>query len=217
MNKTIALSEFNTTWEEEVANFLSHAFTLVLAVAGVPVLITNAVRHGSASSVVGACIFSATMVLLYLTSTLYHALPPNRAKRIMQVIDHGAIFLLIAGTYTPFTLGVLYGTWGWTLFGLVWGLALFGVTLKALTGVKYQKLSNCLYLGMGWIILVAIKPFVTLLPGWGMFWIAMGGVFYTAGVYFFCAERMKYNHFIWHLFVTAGTVCHFFAILWYAG
>jgi hemolysin III len=156
------------------------------------------------------------MVLLYLTSALYHALPRNRAKRIFQVLDHAAIFLMIAGTYTPFTLGVLRGPWGWTLFGLVWGLALAGVVLTVVGGVRYPKLMTGLYLAMGWLILVAVKPLWLRVPSWGLFWLFAGGIAYTVGVVFYSAKRVCYSHFVWHLFVIAGTACHFIAVLRYA-
>jgi hemolysin III len=156
------------------------------------------------------------MVLLYLTSTLYHALPRNRAKRVFQVLDHAAIFLMIAGTYTPFTLGVLHGPWGWTLFGLVWGLALAGIVLTAVGGVRYPKLRTGLYLAMGWLILIAIKPLWLRMPSLGLFWLIAGGIAYTVGVAFYVAKRVSYSHFVWHLFVIAGTACHFIAVLRFA-
>jgi hemolysin III len=156
------------------------------------------------------------VVLLYLTSTLYHALPRSRAKRVFRVLDHSAIFLLIAGTYTPFTLGVLHGTWGWALLGLVWGFAILGVVLKAVGGVRYPRLSTCLYLGMGWLILIAVKPLWLRVPPAGLLWLLAGGIAYTAGVALFAAQRFRYTHFLWHLFVLAGTACHFIAVLWYS-
>ena len=201
---------------EEIANSVSHGVGLVAALVGVPILIVAAVRRGGAAGIVGASVFAGTMVLLYLTSTLYHALPKSKAKRVFQVLDHGAIFLLIAGTYTPFTLGVLRGGWGWTLFGLVWGLALLGIVLKIVGGVRITWLSTCLYLGMGWLVLIAVQPLWLRMPLSGLAWLAAGGLAYTAGVAFFAAERLRYSHFIWHLFVLTGTCCHFFAVLWYA-
>ncbi len=164
----------------------------------------------------GASVFASTMVLLYLMSTLFHALPTCRAKRVFQILDHSAIYFLIAGTYTPFTLGVLRGDWGWTLFGLVWGLAVVGTVLKALGGVRYTTASTWMYLVMGWLVLIAAKTVWTLVPAWGLFWLVAGGVAYTAGAVFFMAERIRYFHFVWHLFVVAGTACHFIAVLWYA-
>jgi len=135
---------------------------------------------------------------------------------VFQMLDHGAIFLLIAGTYTPFTLGVLRGGWGWTLFGLVWGLAVLGIVLKTVGGVRITWLSTCLYLGMGWLVLIAVRPLWLRMPLPGLTWLVAGGLAYTAGVAFFAAERLRYSHFIWHLFVLTGTCCHFFAVLWYA-
>ena len=202
---------------EEVANAISHGLGLVLAIAALPVLVVAAARDGSAAGVVGASIFGASMVLLYLTSTLYHALPEGRTKERLQVLDHSAIFLLIAGTYTPFTLGALRGPWGWTLFGLIWGLALLGIVSKAIGGARYGFFSTALYLAMGWLAVIAIQPLWLALPGWGIFWLVAGGLSYTAGIAFFVVdERVPYTHFVWHLFVLAGTVCHFFAVLFYA-
>jgi hemolysin III len=165
---------------------------------------------------VGASVFAAAVVLLYLASTLYHALPRSKAKRVFQVIDHSAIFLLIAGTYTPFTLGVLRGAWGWTLFGLIWGLAAVGIVLKAAGRLRHPVLSTLLYLGMGWLILIAIRPLWLRVPLAGLLWLLLGGIAYTAGLAFLAAKGVRYNHLVWHLFVLAGTACHFCAVLWYA-
>jgi len=216
MVKALALQERTQSLGEEIANSVSHGVGLLAAVATAPVLVLSAVQHDGAARIVGASVFAATMVLLYLTSTLYHALPRNRAKRVFQVLDHAAIFLMIAGTYTPFTLGVLRGTWGWTLFGLVWGLALAGVVLTAVGGVRYPKLSTCLYLAMGWLILVAVKPLWLGVPSWGLFWLLAGGIAYTVGVVFYAAKRVRFSHFVWHLFVITGTACHFIAVLRFA-
>ena len=202
---------------EEIANSVSHGVGFLGAVAAAPVLVLSAVRDGGAARIAGASVFAAAMVMLYLTSTLYHALPPNRAKRVFQVLDHAAIFLMIAGTYTPFTLGVLRGAWGWTLFGIVWGLALAGVVLAAAGGMRYPKLTTSLYLAMGWLILIAVKPLWQRMPSEGLFWLAAGGIAYTVGVVFYAANRVRYCHFVWHLFVLAGTACHFVAVLRFAG
>ena len=199
---------------EEIANSISHGAGFLAALIALPVLIVGAARHGVAATV-GAVVFGATVVLLYLTSTLYHALPHNRAKQVFQILDHGAIYLLIAGTYTPFTLGVLRGTWGWTLFVLIWILAIAGIILKSVGGMRFPRLSIALYLAMGWLILVAAKPLWHAMTSWGLFWLAAGGVAYTAGVWFY-ASRRRYAHFVWHLFVIAGTACHFIAVLRYA-
>ena len=202
---------------EEIANSVSHGFGLLAAVAAAPILIAVTARHGSAVNVAGASVFAATMVLLYFASTLYHALPGARAKAIFKRLDHGAIYLLIAGTYTPFTLGVLGGAWGSLLFGLVWSLAAVGVTLKAFDRLSHPLLSTGLYLVMGWLVVVAIAPLVERVPLAGLVLLAAGGLAYTAGVFFFATDsRLRYGHFVWHLFVVAGTTCHFFAVLWYA-
>ena len=216
MNKVLTTRERRQSPGEELANSISHGVGLVAALIAAPVLIVTAAQRGGTAAVVGASVFTATMVLLYLSSTLYHALPRNKAKRVLRVLDHGAIFLLIAGTYTPFTLGVLRGAWGWTLFGLVWSLAVLGIVLKAVGGIRYPVLSTCLYLGMGWLILIAVRPLWLGVPLPGLLWLAAGGLAYTAGVAFFAAERVRFSHFVWHLFVLAGTTCHFFAVLWYA-
>ncbi len=202
---------------EEIANSASHGLGLAGALAAMPILIVAAARAGSAANIVAACVFAASMVLLYLSSTLYHALPGERSKRLLQKLDHGAIYLLIAGTYTPFTLGVLHGAWGWTLFGLVWGLAGIGLTLKLFDRLAHPLVSTGLYLLMGWLVLIAIRPLTTLLPSAGLIWLVAGGLAYTVGVAFYLADsRWRYSHFVWHLFVIAGTACHFFAVLWYA-
>ena len=202
---------------EEIANSISHGLALVAALVGTPYLIMQAERHGDTRFVVGASIFAATMILLYLSSTLYHALPVGKAKRVFRVIEHSAIFLLIAGTYTPFTLGVLRGTWGWTLFGLVWLLALAGVALKALHQSLHPVVSTVNYLVMGWLVVIAVDPMIARIPTEGLLWLIAGGVSYTAGVVFFALDsRMKYGHLIWHLFVLTGTACHYFAVLGYA-
>jgi hemolysin III len=205
---------------EEIANSISHGIALLLALAAAPVLIVSAVRRGDAADVVGASIFAATMVILYATSMLYHVMPSAgtmRAKRVFQVLDHSAIYLLIAGTYTPFTLGVLRGPWGWTLFGLVWAMALAGIVVKAVAGIRWPWISTALYVAMGWIAVIAIKPLWQLMPAWGLAWLVAGGLFYTLGVGFFATDhRLRYGHFVWHLFVAAGTVCHFVAVLYFA-
>lgn len=216
MSISLAVPEREQSRGEEIANSISHGVGLVAALAATPFLIAHAVRLGDAGFIVGASVFAATMVLLYLTSTLYHALPRGKAKRAFQVIEHAAIFLLIAGTYTPFTLGVLRGAWGWTLLGLVWGLAAVGVLLAVVGGVRYRVLRVLLYLGMGWLIVVAIRPLSLRIPLSGLLWLVAGGLAYTVGVAFFAAKRLRYGHFVWHLFVLAGTACHFIAVLFSA-
>lgn len=200
---------------EEIANSVSHGVGFVFALVALPVLIIHALPHGTAA-VVGASVFGATLALLYLSSTIYHALRNERAKNVFRVIDHSAIYLLIAGTYTPFTLGVLRGPWGWSLFGVVWGLALAGVVFKTTLGMRWPRLSNAIYIAMGWMVVIAAKPLWTQMAGWGLFWLFAGGIAYTAGVAFYAAPRLRYAHFLWHLAVLAGTACHFVAVLRYS-
>ena len=195
---------------------MSHGIGALAAALALPVLIVAAARRGAAADIVGASIFGATLVLLYLTSTLYHALTSTRARQVFRVLDHGAIYLLIAGTYTPFTLGVLRGPWGWTLFGLVWALAAAGVVFKTAGGIRYPRVSTGLYLAMGWLVLIALRPLWLLVPPWGLFWLTAGGVAYTAGVAFYVARRRPYAHLVWHLFVLLGSTCQYVAVRWYA-
>ena len=201
---------------EEIANSVSHGVGLLAALAAAPILIVSTSRHGDAASIVGVSIFAATLVLLYLASTLYHSLPANKAKRVFRVLDHSAIFLLIAGTYTPFALGVLRGAWGWTLIGLVWGLALAGIVLKTVGLLRYPILSTALYVTMGWLALIALRPILLRVPPAGVLWLLAGGLAYTGGVAFYAARRMRYAHLAWHLCVLAGSACHFIAVLRYA-
>jgi hemolysin III len=204
------------TRNEEIANSTSHAIGLVAAIVGTPLLIIHAVNHGETGYLVGSSIFAATMILLYAASTLYHSLRPSRLKKIFQVVDHTVIYLLIAGTYTPFTLGVLHGAWGWTLFGIIWGLAAIGIILKLIHQMGHPYISTALYLVMGWLIVIAIKPLSAIMPTAGVIWLVAGGLSYSAGVVFYATDgRLRYGHFIWHWFVLGGTVCHYFAV-WYA-
>lgn len=200
---------------EEIANSVSHGVGALAAIGVTPLLILKAIPLGVAA-IVGVSVFGATMIVLYVASTLYHAFPQNRAKRVFRIFDHSAIFLLIAGTYTPFTLIALPAAWGWSLFGIVWALAVGGVVLKSVASVKAGKFSTALYVGMGWMAVVAAKPLYDALPGWGLFWLLTGGVMYSAGILFFAYDhRVRYHHFIWHLFVMAGTACHVVAVLVY--
>jgi len=201
---------------EEIANTISHGVGLLAAVSAAPFLIAAPVWRDSAAGIVGASVFVATVILLYFTSTLYHALGEGKTKRVFRVLDHAAIYLLIAGTYTPFTLGVLRGGWGWTLFGIVWSLALSGIVLKAVFRFRFPVLSTSVYLMMGWLALIAVKPLWEKVPLWGLVWLLAGGLAYTVGVVFFAAKRVPYNHLVWHLFVLAGTSCHFIAVLYYS-
>lgn len=202
---------------EEFANVASHGAGCLLALAGLPVLVWQAAQRGTAADITAAAIFAGAMVLLYGISTLYHALPAGRAKAWLNRFDHAAIFVFIAASYTPFTLGVLRGPWGWSLFGVVWGVAALGVTVKLLNRLRHPLLSTGLYVAMGWVALVAVVPLVSRLPAAGLAWLVAGGLSYTLGavVYLFDG-RVPYAHFVWHLFVLGGSVCHFFAVLWYA-
>lgn len=206
------------TWGEELANSLSHGIGLLLAVASLPVLVQFAAQRGGAGSVVGASLFSATMILLYLVSALYHALPRGRAKQWLNRLDHAAIYLFIAGSYMPFLLGVLRGAWGWTLLGIVWSAAVVGVAAKLFNRLRHPLWSTGLYVAMGWVALIAAAPLFERMPGAGLAWLVAGGLAYTLGaVVFLFDARVRYAHFVWHLFVMAGSACHFVAALRYAG
>ena len=199
------------TFGEEIANSISHGLAFLVAAAVSPMLIMAALQRGT-MEVIGAAIFTATVMLLYLASTLYHAVPASKAKQFLHILDHAAIFLLIAGTYTPFTLGVLRNSWGWLLFALIWLLASGGIIMTVVSRVGYPRLAVGLYLGMGWLIVVAIWPLWLAMPLVGLLWLVAGGVAYTVGVAFYAAQWLPYSHFIWHLFVIAGTTCHFMAV-----
>jgi hemolysin III len=197
---------------EELANSISHGIGLCAALIGAPILLLEA-RRSSAGFFLGTVIFAVTLSMLYLGSTLYHAWPQTRGKSVLRTLDHSAIFLLIAGTYTPFTLGPLRGFWGSTILALVWALAIFGVFLKTTRGPsRHPKLSMTLYLGTGWLALVAARPMTLAIPFPALVWLVAGGIAYTMGVLFFVNERLRYAHFVWHLFVLAGSGCHFAAI-----
>ena len=209
----VALPERRQSLGEEIANSISHGVGLVAGTVAAPALIVAAVRRGETAFIVGASIFAAAIILMYLSSTLYHALPENRAKRVFRVLDHGSIYLLIAGTYSPFTLGMLRGAWGWTLFGIVWGLAMVGIAMKSTGRAWHPVFSTGLYLFMGWLAVIAVRPLWKQLPPASIAWLAAGGLAYTVGVAFYAARRLRYGHFVWHLFVVAGTTCHFFAVI----
>ncbi|MFD1006782.1 PAQR family membrane homeostasis protein TrhA [Oceanisphaera ostreae] len=201
---------------EEAANTLSHVAGLVAAVVGTPFLIVQASHTGGGLFVAGACVFATTIIFMYLTSSIYHFLPVGKAKHAFRVIEHSAIFLLIAGTYTPILLGVLNGPWGWTLLAVVWSIAFVGVFLKLFAQHLPISLSTSLYLLMGWIIVVALKPLIAAMPIDGIYLLVAGGVSYSLGVIFFVLDdRLPFGHFIWHLWVLAGTTFHYFAIYWY--
>ncbi len=201
------------TPREELANSISHGLGFVAAVSATPILVVRAVRTGGAANIVASSVFGAAMMLLYLSSCVYHAAPPGPRKQLLERFDHAAIYLLIAGTYTPFTLGILRGRWGWTLFGIVWGAAVVGVAVKLGYGVRYRRLSTLMYVLMGWLIVIPIRPLLMNMAPQGLILLAAGGVAYMLGTFFYLNHRIPYGHFVWHLFVLAGTTCHFFAVL----
>ena len=197
---------------EELANSISHGIGLCAALIGAPILLLEA-RRSNPGFFLGTVIFALTLSMLYLGSTLYHAWPQTRGKSVLRTLDHSAIFLLIAGTYTPLTLGPLRGFWGSIMLALVWALAIFGVFLKTTRGAsRHPKLSMTLYLGTGWLALIAARPMTLAIPFPALVWLVAGGIAYTTGVLFFVNERVRYAHFVWHLFVLAGSGCHFAAI-----
>jgi len=203
------------TAREELANSLTHGLGAVLSVAGLVLLVVFAARHGDAWHVVSTAIFGTTLVLLYTASTLYHSLRGERLKQRLQKFDHAAIFLLIAGTYTPFVLVPLRGPWGWRLFGIVWGLAIVGVALKFWFAGRFKLVSTLIYIGMGWLVVIAIKPLMAALPAGGVKLLVAGGLCYTGGAVFYLWKRLPYHHAVWHLFVLGGSACHWAAVFCY--
>ena len=205
------------TLHEETANALSHGVGFLLAAAALPVLVSFAARHGDRSSLIGACVFSLTMMLLYFASAVYHWLPRGRAKDWFNRLDHAAIYLFIAGTYTPFALGLRPDATGWAPFALVWSLALAGTWAKVCNRLRHPLWSTTLYVALGWLALLAAAPLLQRLPFDGLLLLLGGGLAYTVGVIFFVLDhRVRYDHFVWHLFVLIGSTCHFFATLWHA-
>lgn len=197
---------------EELANALTHGVGALAAAAAAVVLIVLTARQGDAWSVVGVSVFGASLVALYSASTAYHAARAPRARARLKVVDHAAIYLLIAGTYTPFTLVGLRGAWGWALFGVIWGLALVGVIFKIFFTGRLPRLSTAIYVAMGWMVLIAVAPLVRSVSVATLAWLVAGGVAYTAGTAFYHARRLPYAHTIWHLFVLAGSACHVVAV-----
>lgn len=200
---------------EELANSIIHGIGIVFSIAGLAVLASFSSLFGNVWHIVSTSIYGATQILLYTTSTLYHSIPFERAKKVLRLLDHSAIFLLIAGTYTPFALVNLRGPWGWTLFGVVWGLAALGIALQSFL-LKQRRWVNALpYIAMGWLIVVAVKPLLASVAPGGLLLLLGGGLAYMVGSVFYVAKRLKFNHAIWHGFVLLGSVLHFFAILFY--
>ena len=204
-------SEPRPSLGEEIANSVSHGVGLLAALVTGPLLIAHAAGNDKPLGTIGASVFVAAIVALYLASTLYHSLPQGRSKRLFRVLEHCAIFALIAGTYTPVTLIAIRGTWGWAIFGLVWLLAGAGILLQTVATTTHRWLPGVLYLALAWMIVVAIRPLSLSVPFAGLMWLRAGGISYTVGMAFFAASRVPYCHFVWHLFVLAGTTCHFVA------
>ncbi|SHJ97977.1 hemolysin III [Clostridium amylolyticum] len=201
------------TKQEEIVNAITHGAGVALAIAALVILIVFSALKGTPWHVVSFSIYGATLVILYLGSTLYHSLTNKKAKSLFRKFDHMSIYLLIAGTYTPFCLTVLRGYIGWIIFGIVWGCTILGVTLKAITIGKREWLSTMLYIMMGWLIVIAIKTLYIKMPLSGLVYLILGGLSYTGGAYFFMKDKLKFNHGIWHLFVLAGSVFHFFSVM----
>lgn len=203
------------SFREELAHGISHGIGAGLSIAGLIVLLVTAISYGNVWHVISAAIYGSSLILLYLASTLYHLFSSPGIKKFFQKLDHTMIYVLIAGTYTPLTLITLRGAWGWTLFGLVWGMALCGLVLELFVKKRIQWASLTLYLGMGWLMVIAINPLVGSLATGGLILLLSGGLFYTFGIIFYVWKKLSYHHAIWHLFVMAGSGTHFFAILYY--
>lgn len=197
---------------QEVANVLTHGLGVILAIGGGAVLIVLAAIHAGSREIVSVSVFVASLILLYTISTLYHAARDQRIKSKLKVLDHCAIFVLIAGTYTPFTISALRGGWGWSLFGVIWGLALLGIIFKLFFTGRFQRLSTATYIAMGWLVIIALFPLIQVVTPWALGWLVTGGVFYTAGTVFYHVNRLPYSHAIWHVFVLVGSICHFTAV-----
>ncbi len=200
---------------EEIANSITHGIGVLLAIIGLVAMMITAGKYGTASHIVSSSIFGATLILLYLASTLYHSIPGVRVKQILKTIDHSAIFLLIAGSYTPFVLVSLRGAWGWSLFGTIWGLAIAGIVIQLTPLAKIKVLSVGLYLAMGWVAIIAVKPMVAALNMSGFTLLLLGGITYSIGVIFYAWKKLPYGHAIWHLFVLGGSIFHFFTVYYY--
>lgn len=203
------------TFGEELANSLTHAFGLLLSIAGLAAIVAAAALRGGALEITSCAIYGTSLIVLYTTSTLYHSIPFAQPKRILRVLDHLAIFLLIAGTYTPFVLIALRGRWGWSLFAIVWALAALGVLVELSELRRFRRIMIALYVAMGWVGLIAFKPLVAALPAPGLWLLFGGGAAYTCGVVFYRWWGLRYHHALWHLCVLAGSVLQYFAVLWY--
>ncbi len=198
---------------EEIANSITHGTGVGLSIAALVILVVFAAKRSDVWKVVSFSIYGFTMISLYMASTLYHAFPQPRVKAFFRILDHSSIFLLIAGTYTPVTIGTLRGGLGWTLFGVIWLLTILGINLKIFTMGKLKLLSVIIYILMGWMVLIVIKPLMQQVPNSMLWWMLAGGFSYTLGVAFYLFKKMPYHHAVWHLFVLGGSICHFFGML----
>ncbi|HNX37917.1 MAG TPA: hemolysin III family protein [Candidatus Cloacimonadota bacterium] len=198
---------------EEIANSITHGTGVGLSIAALVILVVFAAKRSDAFKVVSYSIYGATMIILYLSSTLYHAFPQPRVKKFFHILDHSSIFLLIAGTYTPVMIGTIRGGWGWALFGVVWALAILGINMKIFAMGKFKLFSTLIYVLMGWMVLIAINPIKEATNPAFLRWMLIGGISYTLGVVFYAWKKLPYHHPIWHLFVLGGSICHFFAML----
>ena len=203
------------TAAEEIANSTTHGAGFFLSVAALAVMAVFTALRGTVWHVVSCSLYGTTLVLLYLSSTLYHSIPNPRAKRVFKVLDHASIYLLIAGTYTPFALVTLRQSWGWPLFGIIWGLAAAGIILKAFYAHRFRRISTTVYIVMGWLITAAIRALYLNLPREAIWLLVLGGVLYTGGAVFYLQKGIRFFHSIWHLFVLAGSACHFFSVFLY--
>ncbi|HLA27162.1 MAG TPA: hemolysin III family protein [Syntrophales bacterium] len=200
---------------EEITNSAIHGVGLVLSIAALAILVVPAAFHGETLRIISGAIYGITLVLLYAASTLYHAFKSPRLKHVFKIIDHSCIYLLIAGTYTPFTLITLQGILGRALFGIVWTLAFLGILFQIYFVYRFKILATLAYIIMGWLVVIAIKPLIQLLPAGGMLWLFAGGVAYTGGAVFYLWKSLPFHHAIWHFFVLSGGVCHFIAVMFY--
>ncbi|MBP8132416.1 MAG: hemolysin III family protein [Candidatus Hydrogenedentes bacterium] len=209
-------SEKRYTIAEEVANAITHGVGVIFGIIALVLMVVFASYGGDAWRIVSVSIFGSALILLYLASTLYHALPESSIKRMMRIFDHCAIYVLIAGTYTPFLLGDMRGPWGWVLFGILWGSAVAGIIFKFFFIGRFDLITTLLYVAMGWTALIAIKPALAMLPPGALLLLLIGGILYTSGVVFYLWDRLPFNHAIWHLFVLGGSALHFAAVMAFA-
>jgi len=213
LKKRYDLPDYTTG--ENIAHVITHGLGVVLSITGLVFLVLAAVKRGNAWHVVSMAIYSASLVILYGGSTLYHSISSPVWRHVGKIIDHSAIYLLIAGTYTPFTLVTLRGPWGWTLFGIVWGLAIIGIAAESWWVYRPEKVATAIFIAMGWVIIIAIKPLKENLAAGGIQWLVAGGLFYSVGTIFYIIKNVRFLHAVWHLFVLAGSVCHYFAVMCY--